>query len=597
MQNEAETSAQTAQVDHPPLPERARAFAQHMIHGFDRHYALFRASSASAKTRFDAGDWRGVQGAMRERIAFYDQRVRETVQLLLETFPEAERTEALLRQAKLHYIGMLTEHKQPELAETFFNSVFCRFMSRSYFHNDFIFVRPAISTEYIEADPPTYRSYYPNDETFRGAIRQAFHDFGWSRPFEDLDRDITHILHASKALVGGDWPERRPNFQLQVLSSAFYRNKAAYIIGRVLNGDLEYPFVVPVLHTPGGALYADTILLDPYHIRTLFSLSRAYFMVDMEVPSSTVQFLRSMMPNKPRAEIYTMLGLGKQGKSAFYRGLISHLNHSRDQFIIAPGIKGLVMLVFTLPSYPYVFKVIKDRFGSSKEVDHATVKRKYQLVKQVDRVGRMADTLEFSQVALPLKRFSPELLRELEKEVPSLLERDGDALIIQHLYIERRMTPLNLHLEKLARLGKDDELEQSVAEYGNAIRELAIANIFPGDLLWKNFGVTRFNRVVFYDYDEIEFMTDCNFRRIPVAPDYETELSGEVWYSVAKNDVFPEEFGRFLFHSEKIRKAFDRHHPGLFEPEFWQRTQETIRRGEMPDFFPYPESIRFCQQG
>lgn len=292
-----------------------------------------------------------------------------------------------------------------------------------------------------------------------------------------------------------------------------------------------------------------------------------------------------------------MLGLGKQGKTAFFRGLMSHLHHSADQFVVAPGIRGLVMLVFTLPSYPYVFKVIKDRFGVTKEVDHATVKRKYQLVKQVDRVGRMADTLEFSHVALPINRFAPEMLEELRREIPSLIEEteDGD-IIIKHLYIERRMEPLNLHLERAEKAGRDDQIENAVMEYGNAIRELAIANIFPGDMLWKNFGVTRYGRVVFYDYDEIEFMTDCNFRRIPAAPNEEAEMSGEPWYSVGRNDVFPEEFATFLLTSPKIRAAFMRHHADLFDAAFWQQAQEDIRSGKIRDFFPYPEALRFCNR-
>ncbi|HEX8989234.1 MAG TPA: bifunctional isocitrate dehydrogenase kinase/phosphatase [Rhodocyclaceae bacterium] len=573
----------------------AQRLAQALIDGFDNHYRLFRACSANAKSRFEAADWAGVQQAVRDRINYYESRVIETVAHLRESFGADLLDEAVWRPAKLYFIGLLTDHKQPELAETFFNSVFCRIMQRTYFHNDFIFVRPATSTEYIESHPPSYRCYYPGTEGYRESIRLLLLDFGWTREFHDLDRDVDRIVRYAERHIGR-WPPPEANFQIQVLASAFYRNKAAYIIGKVVNGANEYPFMAPVLHSSGGKLYVDTVLFDADHIRTLFSLSRAYFMVDMEVPANYVQFLRTIMPNKPRSEIYTMLGLAKQGKTAFYRGLISHLHHSHDQFVIAPGIEGLVMLVFTLPSYPYVFKVIKDVFGASKEVDHDTVKRKYQLVKQVDRVGRLADTLEFSQVALPKHRFSQQLLEELHKQVPSQLEEDGDDLVIRHAYIERRMVPLNMYLEKAERDGRHDLVEQAVREYGNAVRELAIANIFPGDLLWKNFGVTRFGRIVFYDYDEIELMTDCQFRDIPPAPDYDAELAGEAWYPVRRNDVFPEEFGRFLFVSDKVREAFMRYHADLLDPAFWSRTQEAIRSGEVGDFFPYPESTRFCHQ-
>jgi isocitrate dehydrogenase kinase/phosphatase len=298
-----------------------------------------------------------------------------------------------------------------------------------------------------------------------------------------------------------------------------------------------------------------------------------------------------MMPSKPKAELYTMLGLAKQGKTMFYRDLINHLRHSRDEFIAAPGIRGLVMAVFTLPSFPYVFKVIKDVFAPPKEVDHETVKAKYLLVKQHDRVGRMADTLEFSDVALPKARFSQELLDELRRQCASMLEENETEVVIRHVYIERRMVPLNIFLDK----ADSEQREQAVREYCSAIKELAYANIFPGDMLFKNFGVTRYGRVVFYDYDEIEYMTDCNFRRIPPAPNPEAEMSGEAWYSVARNDVFPEEFGTFLLSSPETRRIFMKDHAELLTPEFWQETQKKISGGQVPDFFPYPEERRFCR--
>ena len=571
----------------------AHQIALAMIQGFNKHYTLFRQTSREAKSRFEQADWLGVHKAVKERIRFYDDRVDECVERLRHEFDAASIDDATWQQVKLLYIGLLLNHKQPELAETFFNSVTTKILHRNYFHNDFIFVRPSISTENIEGDDTqTYRSYYAKEDGLRGAIRKIVSDFDWHRPFADLDRDVDSIYQAIHRFLNG-MPRREVNFQIQVLASAFYRNKAAYIIGKAINGASEYPFAIPVLHDDDGKLYVDTILLDAWRIGLLFSLSRAYFMVDMEVPSGYVQFLRSIMPAKPRSEIYIMLGLGKQGKTMFFRDFIYHLHHSEDQFIMAPGIRGLVMLVFTLPSYPYVFKIIKDVFGSSKEMDQATVKRKFMMVKQVDRVGRMADTLEFSNVMFPLKRFDDEVLAELQTLAPSKFEVDGDQLIIKHLYIERRMEPLNIHLDRMDKSNNVEALEHAIKEYGSAIRELAQANIFPGDMLWKNFGVTRYGRVVFYDYDEIEYMTDINFRKIPPAPDFETEMSGEVWYPVHRGDVFPEEFATFLLGSPMVRKLFLKHHKDLLSPTFWQEAQEKIRSGHVEDFFPYPQALRF----
>ncbi|MBL8446245.1 MAG: bifunctional isocitrate dehydrogenase kinase/phosphatase [Zoogloeaceae bacterium] len=570
----------------------AMTMAQILIEGFNRHYRIFRETTRHAKEDFEAADWQAQLNSVRDRVQFYDDRVAETVARLHQECAAASVQDATWQQAKLHYIGLLLNHKQPELAETFFNSVCCKILHRTYFNNDYIFARPAISTEFIDSFPPVYSSYYPEDGGLRRAVRRVIEDFDWQRPFDDLDRDVDRVLRAAREFLGGRWPSMEVNCQIQVLYSAFYRNKTAYIIGKVVNGYQDYPFAVAVRHATNGKLLVDTILLDAWRISLLFSLSRAYFMVDMEVPSGYVQFLRSIMPNKPRQELYTMLGLGKQGKTMFFRDLIAHLRHSNDRFIIAPGIRGLVMLVFTLPSYPYVFKIIKDIFGASKNMDRATVKRKYLMVKQVDRVGRMADTLEFSDVALPLSRFHPDLLSELQDLAASAFDVEGDAVVIKHLYIERRMTPLNMVLEHAT----DDQIDQVVEEYGNAIRELASANIFPGDMLWKNFGVTRYGRVVFYDYDEIEFMTDCHFRRIPPPPYPEMEMAAEPWYSAGPMDVFPEEFATFLLGQPRIRKAFLKHHRDLLDPRFWQGAQDRLRTGHVEDFYPYPQALRFCQR-
>jgi isocitrate dehydrogenase kinase/phosphatase len=334
----------------------------------------------------------------------------------------------------------------------------------------------------------------------------------------------------------------------------------------------------------------------------LFSFARAYFMVDMEVPSAFVQFLRSLMPRKPRGEIYNALGLAKQGKTLFYRDFLFHQRHSSDKFRIAPGIKGMVMLVFDLPSFPYVFKVIKDYYPPQKDTTREQIQGKYLLVKQHDRVGRMADTLEYSEVAFARERFEDELIEEIRKFAPSQLEisdRDGDGaeeVIIKHLYIERRMIPLNIYLQEAFDSSAQEQIERAVVEYGNAIKDLVSANIFPGDMLWKNFGVTRNGKVVFYDYDEIEYITDCVFRKVPEPRNEEEELSGEIWYTVGPKDVFPETFGPFLLGNTAVREVFMKHHGDLLDPAFWQAHKERIAAGHVHDVFPYERDKRFARR-
>ncbi|RZI67680.1 MAG: bifunctional isocitrate dehydrogenase kinase/phosphatase [Variovorax sp.] len=584
----------------------AYGIAKAMMDGFNRHYRLFRTESARAKHRFETADWPGQQRAQRERIEFYDLRVKECVRRLEKEFGAGSQPMDVWHQIKLHYIGLLVNHHQPELAETFFNSVTTKILHRTHFHNDFIFVRPAVSTEYIENDEPaalpTYRAYYPSRSNLHSTLQAVIDNFRLQREFEDLARDTAHVLAAIEPRIAH--MTLRANFQIQVLASLFYRNKGAYVVGKIINGFSEVPFALPILHTDTGKLAIDAALFGEDDLLALFSFARAYFMVDMEIPSAYVQFLRSLMPRKPRAEIYNALGLAKQGKTLFYRDFLSHLKHSSDKFRIAPGIKGMVMLVFDLPSFPFVFKLIKDFFPHQKETTREQIKGKYLLVKQHDRVGRMADTLEYSEVAFPRDRFDDALIAEIEKFAPSQLEisdRDGDGqteVIIKHLYIERRMVPLNIYLQEAFDAGLSDprahqRMERSVVEYGNAIKDLVAANIFPGDMLWKNFGVTRNGKVVFYDYDEIEYLTDCHFRRVPAPRNEEEEMSGEVWYSVGPRDVFPETFGPFLLGNDAVREVFMKHHADLLDAAFWQSHKERIQAGHMLDVFPYDSDRRF----
>jgi isocitrate dehydrogenase kinase/phosphatase len=598
------------------FPERLDAanaynMARALLDGYNRHYRLFRAESARAKHRFETQDWAGQQRAQRERIEFYDLRVREASMRLEREFKASEQSKEVWAQVKLHFIGLLVDHHQPELAETFFNSVTTKILHRSYFHNDFIFVRPAVSTEYIDSEggdaPPTYRAYYPKREDMREQVARMVADFDLQCPFADLDGDIERVYQAMVA--NSDQERLRPNFQFQVLSSLFFRNKGAYVVGKIINGYQSVPFALAVLHDAHGRLVIDAALFGEAELVILFSFARAYFMVDMDVPSAYVQFLRTMMPSKPRAEHYNALGLAKQGKTLFYRDFLFHLRHSTDRFRIAPGIKGMVMLVFDLPSFPFVFKVIKDYYPPPKETSREQIKGKYLLVKQHDRVGRMADTMEYSNVVFPLDRFEPELIAEIRKFAPSQLEIvdvDGDGeeeLVLKHVYIERRMIPLNIYLQEafdaLQSNAEDqkarNQLRRSVVEYGNAIKDLVAANIFPGDMLWKNFGITHQGKVVFYDYDEIEYITDCNFRNVPQARTEEEEMSGEVWYHVGPLDVFPETFGPFLLGNPMVRGDFMAVHGDLLQASFWQAHKDRIAQGYLHDVFPYEQERRFVR--
>ncbi|WP_333608930.1 bifunctional isocitrate dehydrogenase kinase/phosphatase [Arsukibacterium sp.] len=571
---------------------QARQIAEIILKGFRKHFRLFQQVTARARQRFEQADWLAYQQDSSERIQFYDTRVNETIAELREQLPKACLNEPLWQQVKQQYLQYLLFHPQAELAETFYNSVFCRLFARKYYHNQNIFVESTLNQQHLPAPiSSVYQSYFPAQDGLKHSIRQIVADFAFDTAFIHLEHDIRCIVKSFiKQSPHGRYPVHQIRFDM--LKSVFFRNKAAYIVGRVVTPDGQQPFIIPMLHQQGAGLYLDTLLTEPQHMSIIFGFSRAYFMVQCPVPSALVHFLRELLPHKTLAELYASIGLHKQGKTEFYRELLSHLANSKDQFVAAPGTRGMVMMVFTLPSFPYVFKVIRDTFAPSKAFGRDTVKARYLLVKKHDRVGRMADTLEYSDVALPRSRFTPELLAELEQSISGSLQCEDDMVIIKHLYIERRMIPLNLYLEQVS----TEQQAAIINDYGLALKEMIAANIFPGDMLLKNFGVTRHQRVVFYDYDEVQYLLDVNFRALPKNDNFEDAINAQANCWAEPGDVFPEQITTFVTPKAEYRQLLLHYHPELTDPAYWRQKQYAIRSGQVEDIFPYPQQLRFCQQ-
>lgn len=573
--------------------ESSREIAQTILDGFNRHYGMFREAAAKASECFAKKNWTELRNLNKSRINMYEMRVKETAARLNQMFPQiADETQwAKIKEA---YICLLYRHFQPELAETFFSSVAVIVLHRRYHNNQFIFTRPAVATDYIEGNQLTYRCYYPKVIGFRQSFRKIFLDFKLDTTLEKPERCVGNVLRElSQWMPELLDPQRlEPNFLVQILSSLFFRNQTAYAIGRVCNGNQRRLFAIALVHSENG-LRVDALLHQRDHMVDLFSVSNSYFMVDMEVPSAWVSFINTALLEKSKSEIYTSLGLQKQGKALLIRDLRQHLKHSADNFIVAPGIRGMVMFVFTLPSFPYVFKVIRDSFDEPKQTSREEVKGRYQLVKQHDRVGRLADTHELSDVALPVDRFDKKLIEEMEKFVPGSFDRIDDQFIIRHLYVESRMIPLDIYLREAASHGDEQRINHAIRELGQALRDLALTNIFPGDLLPKNFGISTTGKALFYDYDEVCYLTECNFRKKPAPRNHEDEMSSESWYGVGVDDVFPEELPTFMFHDEKIRQIFREMNPDLLDPESWIKIQEKICSGERFEIEPFPEAIRF----
>ena len=566
----------------------AFAIAKTIINGFARHIYLYSEITVSAKERFENCQWKAVHQASKARTDFYEKRVSETLVTLKQDFKITELNGELWKQVKTDYVGLLKEHDQPELAETFFNSIFCKLFERKYYHNTYIFVKSTLDSSSNRPPPIISTQYDPALKGLENTIKDIMLSHDMSVPYEDLDRDISRIIHtfwknAQKTRF------RVEDLKFDILNFIFYRNKGAYIIGRVLSPAGETPFILCVLNNENGGLYVDALLTDSESMAVVFGFARAYFFVDCQHPNTLVNFLKTLIPHKTRADLYSAIGFHKQGKTQFYRDFLNHLDNTEDKLELAAGIKGMVMSVFTLPSYPYVFKIIKDKFSPSKNMTKKDVKEKYRLVKLHDRVGRMADTMEYSEVAFPKHRFSDELWEELNNVAPSLIREEDDLVIIQHMYIERKMIPLNLYLAEAT----DEQIDKAMYGYGKAIKQLIAADIFPGDMLLKNFGVTRHGRVIFYDYDEITYMDEVNFRVKPEPKTEEQIYAAEPWYSVEPGDMFPEELATFALANPKYRKAFMNHHAELLDASFWQKAQQNVANGVVEDVYPYADEVRF----
>lgn len=574
-------------TDHPKSKLVTRIIRQ----GFKRHFSLFHKSTEQAKDFFEQSNWEALQQLSEKRISFYDLRVTETVKRLRNQLGVDSYDETLWSQVRLQYGQYLAFHPQAELAETYYNSVFSNLFHRRYYTKENIFIESALAKRLPAQKESVYSCYFPAMKGLKNTIADILLGLDFNAEFIDLNTNIKKLINAFRRQSDHSGFETH-QLRFDILNSVFYRNKAAYVVGRVVSPRGFQPFVIPILSNSNKQLYLDALITNADQLAIIFSFTRAYFFVNAQVPSALVTFLRELIPNKTLAELYSSIGLYKQAKNEFYRELLNHLHTHDDQFMVSPGIKGMVMTVFTLPNYPYVFKIIKDKFGGSKTLTREGVKGRYLLVKRHDRVGRMADTMEYSRFAFPLDRLSDELLKELKKTASSLLEFDGDQLIINHLYAQRKMIPLNLYLDD----AKPEEVEAAIYDYGLALKEMISANIFPGDMLLKNFGLTRHKRVVFYDYDEVQYLLDMNFREIPEAMTPEQEMASEPWYHVGPNDVFPEEFITFLSTDPKIRQMFKRMHPELFDVDYWHKAQERLRLGYIDDVFPYPQSQRFIRQ-
>ncbi|MEX2496822.1 MAG: bifunctional isocitrate dehydrogenase kinase/phosphatase [Woeseia sp.] len=562
-----------------------RRAAARLFDAFRNYNRRFREITRRAAGHFMARNWAAAREDAVSRIELYNRSVAAAAKEARAVLADRTGNRDSWGLIKRYYAELISDCADSEFYKTFFSSV-----TRRNF--DTVGVDPEV--EFLATDvTPTEDGRYPLETRRyrnRGSLHYLFDEVLADLPFAKRFRDVESTISFITAEIGAWGAQQKTSFfpeQVEVIVPLFYRGRRAYLVGRILGAGRQVPLVVPFANRPDGVI-SDAIILSESEVSILFGFTRSYFHVDLEVVGSAVGFLRELMPEKPVEEIYTVLGRAKQGKTERYRALMRHLEHSTDLFTAAPGAAGLVMEVFTLPSFNVVFKVIRDRFRYPKNIRREQVREKYELVFKHDRAGRLVDAQEFRRLSFDLGRFEPALRDALLSECSRNCRVQGEQLLIEHLYIERRLVPLDLFLLDVS----SAEAGRAVVDYGQALRDLAASNIFAGDLLMKNFGITRHGRVIFYDYDEVTFVTDCNFRPLPESGRLEDEMAAEPWFFVGTNDVFPEEFIRFFGFDAALQDVFRKYHSELLSHRWWSNLKERILQGETIEVLPYSVESR-----
>lgn len=561
------------------------AAACRIFDAFRDYNRRFGEITRRAARHFERRDWAANRRDAVRRIDLYNQSVVATRSELAAVLGDAFTSRDCWSRIRKRYAVLIADCADAGFYKTFFSSLTRRIFNTVGVDPEVEFLASDVDPALSSADPlPTRR--YPN----RGSLYLLFEELLGDLPFSRLYRDTHGTIRFIVAEVDAYRSEQRlpdPPRAVEVVPSLFYRGRRAYAVGRLLGSDWQVPLVIPFAHLDEGVV-SDVVILSENDVSMLFGFTRSYFHVDLDSVGSAMRFLRELMPLKPIEELYTVLGRAKQGKTERYRALMRHLQNSADLFVRAPGARGMVMEVFTLPSFNVVFKVIRDSFGFSKTIRRDEVREKYELVFRQDRAGRLVDAQEFRRLSFDPSRFDPSLRDALLESCSKNCRIDGDRMLIEHLYIERRLVPLDVFLKD----ADGQDARSVVIDYGQAVRDLAFGNIFAGDLLLKNFGVTRHGRVIFYDYDEVTFVTDCVFRPLPQSDRLEDELSAEPWFFVGANDVFPEEFARFLGLGEELERVFRKYHAELLSHRWWSRLKDRLERGEAIEVLPYSPKTR-----
>ena len=419
---------------------------------FLEYQERFHAITDRARERFLARDWAGASTDAADRLHLYgsvmDNLTGEIGNLMGDRLSER----GVWRAIKAVYSSLIAESAAWEIAESFFNSLTRRVFATEGVDQTIEFV----DTDF---DAPPNQSLGEVHRRHTGAalsdlLFAAVTDLEAGGFSEECWTDLRKVVALAAERIDAALPGTDDAVSLEMIGTLFHRGRGAYLVGRAIRGGdrvASLPLALSLRHDDAQGITLDAVLRGEVDLAILFSYTRAYFRAKVACPYELVRRLQQLMPRKRLIDLYNAIGFHRHGKTEFYRDFVAHLRTSRDRFVTAEGTRGMVMLVFTLPSYDVVFKLIKDRFDFPKDTSRSEVMRCYRFVFEHDRAGRLVEAHEFEHLRIARDRFDSALLEDLRRDASETVRIEGDDVVIDHAYVERRIRPLNLFLAEETR--------------------------------------------------------------------------------------------------------------------------------------------------
>ena len=561
----------------------ARILSDWIQQVFDDFYRDFCAIPAKAKAAFEAGAFQQSLQNSRDRLTLYGERMHALAHTLAEEYSGNTVAPELWDRLEQHYTASVAGRYEADLALAFLHSV-----RRAVFMDNWTPVDYAVDIKTQSSSDSDVMLSRAVDEIDAGLIQEMLAIPSFGIPFRDVVGD------SERAADKVDRTLRKRGLAdsitaVDVIRGGFFRNRGVYVVGRIrLHGGSVVPLILALLHDEAG-IYIDAVLADEPEAHNLFSTTRANFIVTNDHYHELAEFLYGIMPKRPLGLHYSSLGFNHFGKVAVMDELTAELTEDDAVLDTAVGFPGTVAIGFQAPGSVYNLKVIRDhptdnyKWGDFAGVE--SVLEKYRQVHDINRTGSMLDNAIYYNVTLPKSHFAMELLSEMLEDASNAVSLRGTTVFFQHLIVQRKMIPMPVFLEQAPR----EDCERAVISLGQCIKNNMAANIFNRDLDGRNYGVGSHIRVYLFDYDALETFTDVKIRSNQGRFDGEEDIPG--WFFEDGVVFLPEEIESGLRIVDRdLRRLFRSVHGDLLKVEYWQRIQDELRCGNVPQIQVYPES-------